>query len=720
MVLQATVPTTQNVTKLYIATFERAPDSAGLEYWVSNSGLSLEGIAESFFDQDETKATYPESATNDDFINAIYNNLFNRTPDSDGFNYWLTEISGGNIKKSVFILAVVTGALGDDETILKNKTTIGLIFATQGNSSVDDAKNIMKDINADPTSVSDTLQNYNLTEGSTQEELTIATGNALTVSKTVNAKWDGGFCDNIIITNPTDVDLLWDIEIIVDGDIYTLWNANYTYNSTSKILTASGVDWNKIAKAHNKSEFGYCATTTGTTNNNDSNQEDDTLPTVGKSDFTIADYTQVLGLSLQFYEAQHSSGAFPVVSWRQPAGLTDGSDVGRDLSGGWFDAGDGVKFNMPMAYSATMLNWGMIAFDDAYLGQGGYGKEQVRYALDYLIQTYNQGADLSNPSDDIIYYQVGNVTADHNFWGPPEDMTMSRPTYSCDSSRKCSEVAGEMAAAFASGAIALAPDMHYAATLVEMAKKVYLYGKTYQGNNGYTATEGAYASNSGYNDELAWAGVWLYLATNEVAYLNEAKSFLSKANDGIYWSHSWDNVSNGTRLLLYKITKDSQYKSQLDQHFTHWTSGINYTTGGLAFLDRWGSLRYASTTAFLALVYAQELSSGSQYTSLVNFARGQIDYILGDNPRNSSYVIGYGVNSPINPHHRASHNSSTHSINSPTNNEFLLKGALVGGPKSANDFDYQDNRSDYIANEVATDYNAGFTGAVAGLIELGE
>jgi len=83
-------------------------------------------------------------------------------------------------------------------------------------------------------------------------------------------------------------------------------------------------------------------------------------------------------------------------------------------------------------------------------------------------------------------------------------------------------------------------------------------------------------------------------------------------------------------------------------------------------------------------------------------------------------VVGYGVNPPINPHHRASHNSQTNDIQSPTDNEFTLEGALVGGPKSADDFDYADERTDYIANEVATDYNAGFTGALAGLILLGD
>ena len=52
-------------------------------------------------------------------------------------------------------------------------------------------------------------------------------------------------------------------------------------------------------------------------------------------------------------------------------------------------------------------------------------------------------------------------------------------------------------------------------------------------------------------------------------------------------------------------------------------------------------------------------------------------------------------------------------FNSPDANEHILIGALVGGPSRADDFAYNDLRSDYISNEVAIDYNAGFTGALA-------
>jgi hypothetical protein len=824
MALQATTPTQESITKLYIATFQRAPDKEGLDFWLYKSNFELEQIAQSFFDQEETRATYPKGSSNDDFIRAIYKNLFNRDPDDGGFNYWLEELDRGTTQKSVFILAVVNGATGNDATILQNKTTVGLVYASRDGSNVDEAKAIMRDINADPKTVADTLQKYNmLQDGSTktvsgveieiesksdwndgfcadviihnttadtitwsaefdargiiydmwnsiysQDKETLQTtirgvdwnaqveaGESVTVgycankvaqklpptstattqdgvlkvTQSINAEWNEGFCRNIKVTNSSDSDLVWSITDSVEGDIYTLWNAVYTQDPDTKVLKASGVEWNKVVKAHQSVEFGYCANKPSSGNsssNNPSNGGSGDSESGGNThnnsggSFSAPDYAKVLKLSLEFYEAQRSAGPFPVVTWRQPAGLSDGSDVGRDLSGGWFDAGDGVKFNLPMAYSATMLNWGMITFADSYNATGAmsYGKEQVKYALDYFIQAYNEGGNPNDPSDDIIYYQVGDVGADHSFWGPPQDMTMSRPTYSCSSSQKCSEVAGEMAAAMASGAIVFSSDNGYSSLLLDRAKKIYEFGKRYQGNNGYTATQGAYSSHSGYNDELAWAATWLYLATSDNSYLDDAKSFISRSNDTTYWAHNWDDVGNGTKLLLYTITRDSRYKSKLDSHFSYWLNSINYTAGGLAFLDGWGSLRYSANTAFLSLAYAKSLPLSTQRTDLINFAKGEIEYMLGNNPRNSSYLIGYGVNYPINPHHRASHNSPTHNISSPTNNEFLLNGALVGGPRSADDFDYDDNREDYKANEVATDYNAGFVGAVAGLLSL--
>ena len=55
---------------------------------------------------------------------------------------------------------------------------------------------------------------------------------------------------------------------------------------------------------------------------------------------------------------------------------------------------------------------------------------------------------------------------------------------------------------------------------------------------------------------------------------------------------------------------------------------------------------------------------------------------------------------------------SWYQLDNPSPNPHILYGALVGGPDRNGD--YTDDRADYIANEVALDYNAGFQAAIAG------
>jgi endoglucanase len=71
------------------------------------------------------------------------------------------------------------------------------------------------------------------------------------------------------------------------------------------------------------------------------------------------DYGEALQKSMFFYQAQIAGKkpSWSQVSWRGDAAMNDGSDVGLDLTGGWFDAGDHVKFGFPMAFATTMLAW---------------------------------------------------------------------------------------------------------------------------------------------------------------------------------------------------------------------------------------------------------------------------------------------------------------------------------------------------------------------------
>lgn len=83
-------------------------------------------------------------------------------------------------------------------------------------------------------------------------------------------------------------------------------------------------------------------------------------------------YAQALQMSLYFYEAQQSGTLSPNnrVLWRGPSHTGDGADVGRDLSGGWYDAGDHWKSNNTMAFAVSMLSWSMIQFPEVYTSTG--------------------------------------------------------------------------------------------------------------------------------------------------------------------------------------------------------------------------------------------------------------------------------------------------------------------------------------------------------------
>ena len=434
-------------------------------------------------------------------------------------------------------------------------------------------------------------------------------------------------------------------------------------------------------------------------------------PTVVNAE-TKYNYGEALQKAIMFYEFQRS-GKLPVTirnNWRGDSGLSDGSDVGLDLTGGWYDAGDHVKFNLPMAYSASMLAWCVYEAEDALKksGQFDYLLKEIKYATDYFIKCH--------PSANVFYYQVGNGNTDHSWWGPAEAMQMSRPAYKVDLNNPGSAVsAGAAAALAATGVIYAGRDSEYSATCIQHAKELFSFADKTKSDSGYTAANGFYTSNSGFYDELSWAGVWLYLATKDSFYLDKAEAYVAK--DSYKWTQSWDDVHYGAALLLAKISGKKVYKDCTEMYLDYWSTGYNgsrvaYTPKGLAWLDTWGSLRYATTTAFLASVYADwsGCSKGKAKTYKA-FAKQQIDYALGSSGR--SFLVGFGTNSPKRPHHRTAHSSWANNMTVPAYHRHILYGALVGGP-DRND-NYTDDINDYVSNEVACDYNAGFVGALAKL-----
>lgn len=81
-------------TRLYQAAFDRLPDSSGLGYWVNrlDNGTDLERAAAEFIGSPEFSDRYGASPTNDEYIDALYANVLDRSPDADGKAYWLNRL----------------------------------------------------------------------------------------------------------------------------------------------------------------------------------------------------------------------------------------------------------------------------------------------------------------------------------------------------------------------------------------------------------------------------------------------------------------------------------------------------------------------------------------------------------------------------------------------------------------------------------------------------
>ena len=136
---------------------------------------------------------------------------------------------------------------------------------------------------------------------------------------------------------------------------------------------------------------------------------------------------------------------------------------------------------------------------------------------------------------------------------------------------------------------------------------------------------------------------------------------------------------------------------------------LKKTPAGFAMLNDYGSARYDTAAQLCACVYAKETGD----KTFAEWAEGQMEYIMGKNPMNRPYIVGYSDTAASHPHHRAAHGSLDLNMDHPEDQTHVLWGALVGGP-DAIDW-HRDLTKDYIYNEVAVDYNAGFVGACAGL-----
>ena len=452
----------------------------------------------------------------------------------------------------------------------------------------------------------------------------------------------------------------------------------------------------------------------------------------GTSANSSYNYGEALQKSMFFYQVQQS-GVLPdwnEVSWRADSMTND------YVPGGWYDAGDHLKFTLTNAYSATMLGWGLLQYPDGVkdCGELTEYRNNLQFALDYLVK-----CDLG----DKIVYMIGDGSFDHVWWGAAE-MYMAkyelmkgeteRPYFTCNDS--CIE--SQMAAALCTGYLCFKdsdPDkaqeyLDHATACFERADKNRSIGDD--------PAERSYYKITTFYDDLFFAANWMYMATGEQKYLDLCKTDyipnLGKESQSdeykFTWGHCWDDTQQGGTLLYAINTGDATWKEQFRKHLEYWTTGyggkqITHTPDGLAWLFEWGSLRHATTTAFLAYVAVDELfaDDAALSTKYTKFADDTMNYCFGDNSKNFSYVVGMGDEYPQAWHHRTSSgawNDKWSNIGQTEGEDakphaHILYGALVGGPDQQDG--YSDKIGDYQYTEVAIDYNAGYTAALCAMVQ---
>ena len=433
-------------------------------------------------------------------------------------------------------------------------------------------------------------------------------------------------------------------------------------------------------------------------------------------------FAKLLQESLYFYDANMCGNEVDengALSWRGDCHTYDsrvsytnaGGNVRTiDVSGGFHDAGDHVKFGLPQGYAASVLALSYYKFGDAYdeLGQTAHLNTIMDYFCDYFTRctVYQAG---STDVVEAFCYQVGEGISDHAIWSAPETQTLNRPAYFATASNPATDEVSVAAAALAimamnyqkqGGEQALAKSEAYLKT----AKDLFAFAKNV--DNKQVATEGAaeFYNSSGWKDDYCTAAAALYLATGDSLYAQELSSYYGEINTG--WCLSWDNTWPIAAVLKDDWTSAAAFASY----------GTTVTAQGFKLIDGWGSARYNAGEQFMGLMCDQKagklnLTEGN-YCS---WATGQMKYLLGNNQAKRCFVVGYNENAAKYPHHRAASNSSD--AGQTSENHYTLLGALVGGPSDVNDT-YADNQADYNCNEVALDYNAGLVGAAAGLCLL--
>ena len=458
-------------------------------------------------------------------------------------------------------------------------------------------------------------------------------------------------------------------------------------------------------------------------------------------------YAEALQKTMFFYEAQRS-GKMPAdnrIVWRGDSHLQDGRDFGIDLSGGWYDAGDTPKWNPTMAFAASTLAWSAVAYPKGYQqsGQMPYLLGNLRWVGDYFIKCL-RFKTIDDLASYRIFVEVGNAEEEHTSWAANEVMHLlhpRRPALYADKDAPATSIVAAMAASQAVSSVVFRQhgDAKYADLLLANARKLYEFATTYQGNGNAKNAKGGivkhteFYDDNRFQDQLCLTAIWLGRALQKTdsgaskKYFGQAETFarqfVSHVPEANYIYSHYDLAC--FILLAGQFPENKIYRQHVEASLDR-IERLPKSPGGLAKLAyEWGALRHVNNAAWVFFAYADQLPAGAQKEKYLRWAKSQLDYTLGSNPQNRSYLLGFqsaGKTVANTPHHRSAYGAwaGWEHLN-PTKPEFrqvarhTLYGGLVGGPDWTDT--YKAEASDAARTETALDYNAGITASLARMTE---
>ncbi|MFC4701323.1 glycoside hydrolase family 9 protein [Glaciecola siphonariae] len=405
-------------------------------------------------------------------------------------------------------------------------------------------------------------------------------------------------------------------------------------------------------------------------------------------------YGHALQLTPLFFAAnQFGTLTDKRLPWRSNTS-TDGN-----LSGGWGDAGDNILFGKAQfsAIAAMCVTAHFFKSELQELGQYDEIQTQIKHGVNFLLKAHRRDSQGNTTS---LVVQLSDSATDHPKWLTLEQTSHWRPVYTVDKDRRGSDYVALAAAAMGFCSKVLGGD--YPAKLKNQSQALLKFAKKYRGlgeNNGVVTV---YKNSNGDEDELALGSLGVYLATNNSSHRDYANNIMDDRYLSM-WAAGFEHQEQLVSTLLSIWGNYPDREKEAKAYFDTWKdvgADLKRTSGGYVLHDsnNWGSSGSVAPALMTMSIYAKAKNN----TRWDAHIKSQVDYLLGSNPVNMSYICGFNTNKNCTQiHHRGA--SGGKDFNGVNKN--MLWGALLGGV-TENDYDFVDDQQNWTGNEPTVDYNS--------------